>query len=168
MEPLVAEWHDFYVASTGATAVLLGLTFVGLTIHLERRGLDTVRRSLALSSATSLVYALLTSLLMLVPEGDPYVQAIGLGLIAIGGLISAQAALAEARRGHLSRGVLALQFIAPYVALVLLVLAGIGFALSLEPALWAAGAVVFLLIVAGTQSAWDLLFRFAPSAENAG
>jgi hypothetical protein len=167
MDALLLRWHDFYVASTGATAVLLGLTFVGLTIHLERRGLDTVRRSLALSSATSLVYALLTSLLMLVPQGVPYVQAIGLWVIAVAGLISAQAALAEARRGHVSRGVLALEFVTPYAALVLLVLAGFGFVLSLEPALWMAGAVIFLLVVAGTQSAWDLLFRFAPSAEDA-
>jgi hypothetical protein len=155
-------WHDFFVASTGAAAVLLGLTFVGLTIHVERRGLDSLRRGLAIGSATSLLYALFSSLLMLMPGGVPYVQAVGLVLIGLFGSISSQAALANARHGGSTRARLAFQFVLPGIAFALLVIAGVAMATGVEQAVWAAAVVVFLLITAGTQGAWDLLVSFAP------
>jgi hypothetical protein len=154
--------HDFFVASTGAAAVLLGLTFVGLTIHVERRGLDGLRRGLAIGSATSLLYALFASLLMLMPEGVPAVQAIGLVLIGLFGSISAVAALANARHGGSTRARLAFQFVLPGIAFVLLVVGGIALILGVEQAVWGVALVVFLLITSGTQGAWDLLVSFAP------
>ena len=164
IDVLLEGWHDFYVAAVGASAVLLGLTFVGLSIHVERSALDVTRRGLAIGSATSLIYTLIASLVMLVPEGIPYVQGIGLVLIGVLGTISASAALRYARRGSMSRTILVFQFLVPFAAISLLLIAGIALAFSLEPALWGAGGVVLLLIVAGTQSAWDLLFRFAPQS----
>lgn len=161
LEAALATWHDFFVASAGAAAVLLGLTFVGLTVHVERRRLDPLRRGLAIGSATSLVYALFTSLLMLAPQGVPSVQTIGLVVIGLFGLISSASALVNARRAGLSQPTLALQFVLPFLAMGLLLLAGVALALSLELALWATATVVFLLVAAGIQSAWDLLFRFA-------
>ncbi len=162
IQATLLAWHDFFVASTGAAAVLLGLTFVGLTIHVERRGLDNLRRGLAIGSATSLVYALFASLIMLVPEGVPYAQAIGLVLIGLLGVISAESALVNARHGGLTRVRLGFQFILPGIAIGLLLLAGVALGLAFEPAVWGAAVVVFLLITSGTQSAWDLLFSFAP------
>ena len=162
IEAALPAWHDFFVASTGAAAVLLGLTFVGLTIHVERRGLDSLRRGLAIGSATSLLYALFASLLMLMPEGVPAVQAIGLVLIGLFGSISSVAALANARHGGSTRARLAFQFVLPWIAFAVLVAGGIAFALGFEPAIWGAALVVFLLITSGTQGAWDLLVSFAP------
>ena len=163
IQSALPAWHDFFVASAGATAVLLGLTFVGLTIHVERRGLDGLRRGLSIGSATSLLYALFASLLMLEPEGVPYVQAVGLVLIGLFGFISAEAALANARRARVTRARLTFQFMLPGIAIGLLLLAGIALALGIEPAVWGAATVVLLLITSGTQSAWDLLFSFAPA-----
>ena len=162
IQSALPAWHDFFVASAGATAVLLGLTFVGLTIHVERRGLDGLRRGLSIGSATSLLYALFASLLMLEPEGAPYVQAVGLVLIGLLGFTSAEAALVNARRGGLTRARLIFQFVLPGIAIGMLLLAGIALALGIEPAVWGAATVVLLLITSGTQSAWDLLFSFAP------
>jgi hypothetical protein len=162
IQAALPAWHDFFVASAGAAAVLLGLTFVGLTIHVERRGLDGLRRGLSIGSATSLLYALFASLLMLEPEGIPYAQAAGLVVIGLFGFISAEAALANALRGGLTRVRLILQFVLPGIAIALLLVAGIALALGYKPAVWGAATVVFLLITSGTQSAWDLLFRFAP------
>jgi hypothetical protein len=155
-------WHDFFVASAGAAAVLLGLTFVGLSIHVERRGLDSLRRGLSIGSATSLLYALFASLLMLEPEGVPYAQAGGLVVIGLLGFISAESALANAHRGGLTFARLIFQFVLPGIAMALLLVAGVALAFAVEPAMWAAATVVFLLIASGTQSAWDLLFSFAP------
>ena len=162
IEAALPAWHDFFIASAGAAAVLLGLTFVGLSIHVERRGLDNLRRGLAIGSATSLLYALFASLLMLMPEGVPYVHAGGLVLIGLFGFISSQSALANARHGGSTRPRLAFQFVLPAIAFALLVIAGVTLATGVEQAVWAAAAVVFLLITAGTQAAWDLLVSFAP------
>lgn len=167
IEASFPAWHDFFVASAGAAAVLLGLTFVGLTIHVERRGLDGARRGLAIGSATSLLYALFASLLMLVPEGIPTVPALGLVLIGLFGFISAQAALVNARQGGLTRARLGFQFALPGIAIGVLLLAGIALAFRVAPAVWGAAGVVFVLIVSGTQNAWDLLFSFAPEAQDA-
>jgi hypothetical protein len=164
METALLAWHDFYIATAGASAVLLGLVFVGLTIHIERRGLRGPLRGLAVGSATNLVYALFTSFALLIPQGVPYVQGVALLLIGLLGIISAEAAFVDARRGtapRIGRVVLVFQFGLPLVAIGLLLVAGIGFLLAVESALWAAGAVVFVLIAIGTQSAWDLLFRYA-------
>ncbi len=165
LEAALPTWHDFFVASAGAAAVLLGLTFVGLAVHVERRRLDLLRRGLAIGSATSLVYALFTSLIMLTPQGVPYVQAVGLVLVALFGLISSTSALMNARRAGLAPPALAFQFVLPFVAIGLLLFAGVALALALEPAVWGAATVVFLLIAAGTQSAWDLLFRYAQAGD---
>lgn len=167
IETALPAWHDFFVASAGAAAVLLGLTFVGLTIHVERRGLDELRRGLSIGSATSLLYALFASLLMLEPEGVPYVQGVGLVVIGLLGFISAESALANARRGGLTRARLVFQFVLPGIAIGLLLLAGFALALGIEPAVLGAATVVFLLITSGTQSAWDLLFSFAPGDHEA-
>lgn len=167
IETALPAWHDFFVASAGAAAVLLGLTFVGLTIHVERRGLDGLRRGLSIGSATSLLYALFASLLMLEPEGVPYVQGVGLVVIGLLGFISAESALANARRGGLTRARLVFQFVLPGIAIGLLLLAGFALALGIEPAVLGAATVVFLLITSGTQSAWDLLFSFAPGDHEA-
>jgi hypothetical protein len=35
-ETTVERWHDYYVAAGGAAAVLLGLLFVSLSLHLDR------------------------------------------------------------------------------------------------------------------------------------
>ena len=164
IQTALPAWHDFFVASTGAAAVLLGLTFVGLTIHVERQGLDSLRRGLAIGSATSLLYALFASLLMLMPDGVPAVQAIGLVLIGLFGFMSAAAALANARHGGSTKARLAFQFVLPGIAFALLVIGGIALAFGVEQAVWGVAFVVFLLITSGTQSAWDLLVSFAPEA----
>jgi hypothetical protein len=33
----VQRWHDYYVVAGGAAAVLLGLLFVSLSLHLDRK-----------------------------------------------------------------------------------------------------------------------------------
>ncbi len=163
IELAVEAWQPFFAATAGVTAVLLGLVFVGLSIHLERQALQGPTRGLAIGSATYLVYALFTSLAMLIPQGVPYAQGAALFIIALMGMTSAYAGFADARRSttpRVSRGFLIFEFGLPYFAIVLLLLAAIGCLASLEAAVWGAGAAVFVLVAIGTQSAWDLLFRF--------
>jgi hypothetical protein len=156
----IEVWREFFVVSAGATAVLLGLTFVGLTLHVERESLNGNRRGLALVSGTSLVYALLASLAMLIPEGEPYVQAAILIVAGWLGLFSSLYAFRQVQREpgqRLSNLPMLLQFGLPVIATAAILASGIGLAVSWTPGVWGVGAVVFLLLVDGIQSAWDLL-----------
>jgi hypothetical protein len=156
----IGTWHDFFVASSGATAVLLGLTFVGLTLHLERSSLDVTRRGLATASGTSLVYAFLASLTMLIPQGAPYAHGVLIGILGFLGVVSSTYALRQIQRDperRLGPVAVVLQFGAPVLATAALLAAGIALGFGWAPAVWVAGGVVFILLVDGIQSAWDLL-----------
>ncbi len=85
---VLAPWHDFFLASAGATAALLGLLFVGVSINLttisaaERVDL----RARAGQAFANLVFVLVIALLMLVPDRAPTDVALGLAAVAAVGL----------------------------------------------------------------------------------
>src|SRR2546422_2115711 len=85
----ITGWHDFYLAAAGASAALLGLLFVGVSINLgaiaakERPDLRA-RAGLAFSN---LIYVLVVSLVLLVANPEPHGIALGLGAIAGLGLV---------------------------------------------------------------------------------
>jgi hypothetical protein len=165
LESMIGRWSDFYVAATGASAVLLGLVFVGLSIHFDRsqRGLPV--RGLAIEAATSLFYPLIISLTMLIPEGRPQAQAVLLTTIAVFGFWASGAAFLEASRRRPQPIALVLRFLVPWLAMVVLAVAGLSLALNWEPALWLVAGVAVVHLVVGTQNAWDLLLGAAPSDE---
>ena len=69
-EQQINQWREFYLAVAGAAAVLLGLVFIALSLHLEKAEAPGVP-VLGLSSQAliNLIYVLLLSLGMLVPSG---------------------------------------------------------------------------------------------------
>src|SRR5437868_14405384 len=77
-------WHDFFLASAGATAALLGLLFVGVSINL--RAMAAAERVDARARAgqvfVNLVFVLVISLIMLIPNPDPSSIAYSLALVA--------------------------------------------------------------------------------------
>lgn len=158
---VIDAWEGFFVALGGAAAVLLGLTFIGASLHLERRARALWYRDLAISSGTSLFYALVISLVMLIPEGRPAAQAVLLLLAGLLGLQSLRVAFLAARERHPSRQALLFRFGLTLASMVVLVAASVGFAFSWGPAVWLTAGVAFLNVVMGTQNAWDLLLRAA-------
>ena len=51
IEAAIASWHEFFVVCGHAGAVLLGLVFVGMEIHLDKRHLfDVVKEVLGLKT----------------------------------------------------------------------------------------------------------------------
>jgi hypothetical protein len=76
------EWHDFFVATAGASAALTGLIFVGVSINLTRILSFPNLPSRALISLVVLVVILLISIVALIP-GQP-VFAIGIEVLIIG------------------------------------------------------------------------------------
>jgi hypothetical protein len=163
----IEQWQDFFLALAGAAAVLLGLTFIGASIHLERGVRATWYRDLAISSGTCLFYAMIIALMMLIPDGRPGVQAVLLLLVSGFGAQSARAAYIAARQRHPSRQALIFRFGLPWASMAVLAIAGIGLALSWAPAVWLVAGVALINVVFGTQNAWDLMQRAAVSDEDA-
>jgi len=85
----VLGWHDFFLAAAGASAALLGLLFVGVSINLSVIGADerVDLRARAGQAFTNLVFVLLIGLIMLIPNPDPRFLAEVLGFVAAVALI---------------------------------------------------------------------------------
>jgi modulator of FtsH protease len=95
-------WHDFYLAVSGATAALLGLLFVGVSINLgaiaatERVDL----RARAGQAFANLLFVLIIALMLLIPDPDPRAIALGLAIAALLGLLRLAGNLVEVYRGR--------------------------------------------------------------------
>jgi hypothetical protein len=154
-ETTVERWHDYYVAAGGAAAVLLGLLFVSLSLHLDREASEyDVLYRVGTQTMIDLAYALAFALLMLVPISDPVVLGGVLLVLSLGGALDSLRTIA--RRGwlhgwthYVSLGCFAVLVLS---ALVLLFgAAGVG--------LYFVGPAIGVLIIAGTRNTWELLIR---------
>jgi hypothetical protein len=162
-ETALLGWHDFYLASAGAAAALLGLLFVGVSINLgaltapERVDLRS-RASLAFSN---LIYVLVLSLSVLIPGQDAKSLAITcavLGLLALSRVVLRIVHIIRAW-SRVANGIRTLRRLT-WTLLAALIL---GYA-ALQ--LWQTGAnsslynlitVVFLLLIGAADVSWDLL-----------
>jgi hypothetical protein len=75
-------WHDFYVAAAGASAALLGLAFVAISINLAPIIESAVLPRRALQTLIFFAYGLVSSLLVLVPGLSD--TALGVGQLVLG------------------------------------------------------------------------------------
>jgi hypothetical protein len=81
-------WHDFYSATAGVSATLLGLLFVALALNprvLKTWDAPVVRSRAALTFHNFLV-ALAVSLVVLIPEQSPTAIYVSLAIIGVQGL----------------------------------------------------------------------------------
>ena len=161
----IQTWEGYFTVLGGAAAVLLGLTFIGASIHLERGVRATWYRDLAISSGTSLFYALIISLVILMPDGRPTAQAVLLLVFAAFGAQSARAAYLAARERNPSRQALVFRFVLPLASMAVLALAAVALVLAWGPAVWVVAGVAFINVLLGTQNAWDLMLRAAAQDE---
>jgi hypothetical protein len=82
----VAPWAGFFTTAAGASAVLLGLVFVAMSIHYNLAAFDRHLVAMVTESAVPFFYATLVSLVMLVPPTQPWVPTAA--LFVVGGLAS--------------------------------------------------------------------------------
>src|SRR6266700_1855399 len=85
-----AAFANFFVASTGAGAALVGLLFVALSIAPEQtvlEGASLEKRALATSAFTALLNAFFISLAALIPSSNLGWTALVLSLVALTGLL---------------------------------------------------------------------------------
>jgi hypothetical protein len=80
----IADWHDFYMLAGTASATLVGLLFVAVSLHIDligESGAETIL-SLARRTFTRFIIVVIVALLFLVPHQDP--KGLGLPLLAVG------------------------------------------------------------------------------------
>jgi modulator of FtsH protease len=100
-------WHDFFLAAAGASAALLGLLFVGVSINLAAIAGDerVDLRARAGQAFGNLLFVLVIALLMLIPDPDPGSIALGLATIAALGLLRVARTCTRSREGGCHSGV---------------------------------------------------------------
>jgi hypothetical protein len=156
------SWHDFYSITGMAAASLVGLLFVGLSLHLRIVVTHEDVRALARVTLASLGLTLVLALFMVIPESnDPSStgwNVVGVGVFSVGllarplvGALSSSRRVLSIPRLILRFGVTTLTFAAVIVAGGILVGGNYQAAFS-----WLVGVSVALLVGA-LRNSWDLL-----------
>jgi hypothetical protein len=156
-------WHDFFLAAAGASAALLGLLFVGVSINLAAiAGEERVDvRARAGQAFVNLVFALVIALLMLIPDPDPVSIAFGLAVVAALGLLSIVRNLYPVLRGRAQvRGwaQIARRFGWTAIAdLILIFTAWRVWSTADATAIQNLVTVLFVLLIGAADAAWEML-----------
>ena len=159
----VSGWHDFYILAGTAAATLVGLLFVGLSLHLRVVIASSEVRSLARVTLANFGAMLFVALFMVIPQdrSTAAVELIASGLASLvittpsllGALQSQDRTLQMRPR---DRARLLLRFglsVASYVAITV---AGVVLFSSSQAFTWLVVATVVLLLVS-LRNTWDLL-----------
>lgn len=159
MADAIAEWRDFYSAAANASAALVGLVFVGLSIRVAQGRVEASAEALGLGSVTDLLYPLYVSLAMLIPTGAPVVHGVALLVPAVVCFVDLGFALRLDRRGRWppTRVNAMYRYVLPLSAAVILALGALGLMAGWEPALYAPLVFVAVMFIAGSHNAWALL-----------
>lgn len=159
---LVKEWRVFYEALATASATLAGLVFVAVTLNvgtLTREG-GKSWLSLAFNTFEDLLMMLIISLFFLVPN---------LGHIAIACVLFSNAPLSLVRvllllKGftrknypYSSRRFIVLSLVFPSIVFAGLILTGLGLIFGHNGYLYLLVAVLTILLVSASRTAWYLL-----------
>lgn len=164
-------WHDFYLTAGGASAALLGLLFVGVSIHLDEVVRHPDVRLAARGAFQALIAVLISALIALIPQVTP--GSFGVALLALGvaGLL---ADLRSAGRMIGARPLLgmgrALQRLGFRMAgmAVLVVAGGLFLAASSDAAAVWLMSGVFVLFGSSARAAWYLVIEVAEAKRAEG
>src|SRR5260370_15447220 len=160
--------HDFYLLAGTASATLVGLLFVGLSLHLRIVVTTSEVRSLARVTLANFGAVLFVAIFMVIPEDRSVagLQIIGAGLVSLG--VAAPSLIAAARRrdwsfqmSPMQRVRVVLRFGVSATSYLAIIVAGILLLSSHDSAFsWLLIATVVLLVVS-LRNTWDLLVTVA-------
>ncbi len=167
----VMSWHDFYIMTGTASASLLGLLFVGLSLNLDiilRQ--ENIRLSgLATQTFGNFVYVIFLSITMLIPGQNSLGVGIPLLIMGFYGTLTNGRALVRAvQKPNPAWGAAYVfwRFVGPVLAFLgLLVISYYAFQSNASALYGLIAIIVFLLLVA-TRNSWDLLVQARVQAQS--
>jgi len=163
-DTLVA-WHDFYVAAGTISATLVGLLFVGISLHVKVVAAHNDVRRLARVTLSTFFTVAVISLVALIPTDRPDnsgVAFVAIGLVALTTIIPALEVLGARGRRTLPRYVLFSRFGIVLATALGLIAVGIGLiGADFHDALAGLVGIVLLMLVVSVRNTWDLLVTLA-------
>ena len=154
------RWHDFYIVAGTAAATLVGLLFVGLSLHLRVILSRSEVRSLARVTLANFGLILFVSLFMVIPQGSSSVspELIGSGVVSLTVIAPSLVAAGRSRTRTLRPYQLASRFGLSALAYVGVIIAGVLFGKGSDDTAfsWLVVIAVVLLVVS-LRNSWDLL-----------
>ena len=170
----VSGWHDFYIVAGTAAATLVGLLFVGLSLHLRIVVTTVEVKSLARVTLANFGAVLIVGLFMVIPQDSAAAgsQLIGAGLVSL--VIAAPSLVGAVRAGDWSlqmsrvqRVRVLLRFGLSAVGYLIIVAAGILLlASSFSAAFNLLLVTVVGLLIISLRNTWDLLVTVADVTQN--
>jgi hypothetical protein len=168
----IQGWHDFYVTAGAAAATLVGLLFVGLSLHIRVVVSHPDVRSLARATLTDFFVVLLVALVVLAPTTNAPTTAtwlIGVGVVSLVLVVRPALQGFRTRRPRtLGLWVLISRFGLSALCFVGVVITGVVFGRGdFESGLTGLLVLVIALLVIAVRNTWDLLVTVAdrPEAE---
>ena len=170
MDPYQPEpWHDYFLATSGASAALAGLLFVAISLHIRYIATDPQYRGISRGALIGLVNVLVVSLVPLVAQPAGWLGreliGIGAGSIAVGGAYQ----LASIRRSgwHVHRSSLRRSGFG-YLLSMGGVAAGLSISFRVGPGLYILALILVVVLVWSLWDAWVLLMGVADEEMEAG
>lgn len=161
----VLAWHDFFVAVAEATAALLGLLFVAVSIRIAAspNAQRAEERARAATVFGNLVAAMVLSLIVLIPRQDARSVALQIGLVAGLSLVRVIRRSWEllAARPRWRQSLTSTRRMAwTAFAVAMLLYAAIGLWTSGDAAyLYALLAAAFIFLIGAADVSWELLLH---------
>lgn len=159
-QAVLERYHDFFLIAGTAAATLVGLLFVGLSLHLRTVVTRADVRSLARITLSNFALILFVSLFMVIrePSSATTSQLIGAGLVTLVATAPSLVAAGGSRTRTLRPYQLALRFGLSELAYIAVVISGVLLGLRHDDAAlaWLLPTTALLLVVS-LRNSWDLL-----------
>jgi hypothetical protein len=159
-QSLVQSWHDFYIVAGTASATLVGLLFVSLSLHLRAVLARREVRGLARSTLANFALVLLVALIMVIPQDA---HAAGLELQAMGAvsavvIIAPVVAATKSRTRTIRTRLLVMRFAFSVAGYAGTVTGGVLLTTGMYRSAFASlTAATIILLVVSLRNTWDLL-----------
>lgn len=153
-------WHDFYIVAGSAAATLVGLLFVGLSLHLRAVLSRPEVRSLARATLTNFVLVLLLAMFTLIPQSSEGLtqELIFSGIVSVAILAPSLLRAARSPTRTLRVAQLSLRFGVSIISYGGVIAAGALFSgHAVDAGLTVLAVVALVLLAISLRNSWDLL-----------